>query len=336
MKELNYIEIASNREYPKISLGMPVFNGENFIGKALDSILDQTYKNFELIIVDNASTDNTSQICRVYASKDHRIHYIRNKSNIGATQNHNKVFKLSKGEFFKWVAHDDVLAPDFLIKCISVLEKDPSIVLCHSNTGCIDEHGKLIGTYDYTEKINSIKPNQRLNALLEDRKNTWVLIFGLIRASSLRSTRLILNCIKADLILLAEISLIGRMYKIPECLFFRRTHPQAFSESMYQSGPRSSNRTLNWWTQNGRINFPTVKLFLEYFNSVGHVPLKLVERLLCIKQIIKWFLKVGWLLVFFDVGINLLGDSRLGHIFYEYSRATPNSLRSRMRARRNI
>ena len=316
---------------PKISIGMPVFNGENYIEKALDSILNQTYKNFELIIVDNASTDKTPQICRAYRQKDSRINYIRNKSNIGASPNFNKAFRLSNGEFFKWAAHDDLLAPDFLMKCISILEKDPSIVLCHSNTGCIDEQGELIGIYDYTEKINSPKPNQRLGAILEDRKKTWVLIFGLIRASSLRSTRLFRNCDKADQILLAELCLIGGMYKIPEYLFFRRTHSQAFSERMYHLGARSSQEKLRWWTHKGKVNFPNFTFCLEHIKSLKRVPLDFVEWLLCIKQLIVWFFKVGWYLVCLDVVINLLQGSRLESKFYTFSQTNPKHVCTRIR-----
>ena len=90
--------IMSNNK-PRISIGMPVFNGEKFIAETLDSLLTQTYSDFELIISDNASTDNTEQICRKYASKDPRINYFRNKSNFGAAKNYNRVFKLSSGEY---------------------------------------------------------------------------------------------------------------------------------------------------------------------------------------------------------------------------------------------
>src|SRR3989337_590294 len=123
---------------PTVSIGLPVFNGEKYLRQALDSILAQTYQDFELIISDNASTDKTQQICREYVKKDSRIRYYRNKRNLGATRNHNRVFELSCGEYFKWASHDDLLAPEFLSRCVSVLDQDHSIVLCHSKTGRIN------------------------------------------------------------------------------------------------------------------------------------------------------------------------------------------------------
>ena len=99
---------------PRVSIGLPVYNGENFLEFALDSILGQTFQDFELIISDNASTDATESICRRYAAKDSRIRYYRNPNNQGAAQNYNRVFALARGEYFKWAAHDDVCKPNYL------------------------------------------------------------------------------------------------------------------------------------------------------------------------------------------------------------------------------
>jgi glycosyltransferase involved in cell wall biosynthesis len=89
---------------PRVSIGLPVFNGEKYLAEALDSILSQTYRDFKLIISDNASTDRTEQICREYAAKDRRIRYYRNEKNIGAPKNFNRVFELSSGKYFRWDA----------------------------------------------------------------------------------------------------------------------------------------------------------------------------------------------------------------------------------------
>ena len=107
---------------PRVSIGMPVFNGENYLAEALDSLLTQTFSDFELIISDNASTDKTEEICRAYAVRDQRIRYFRNQENLGASRNYNRVFELSSGEYFKWAAHDDLCAPEFLGRCVDVLD----------------------------------------------------------------------------------------------------------------------------------------------------------------------------------------------------------------------
>lgn len=99
---------------PNISIGMPVFNGENTITHAIDSLLSQTFDDYELIISDNDSNDNTEKICREYASKDQRIRYIRQPSNIGAAANFKFVFDQAQAEFFMWAACDDMRSPDYL------------------------------------------------------------------------------------------------------------------------------------------------------------------------------------------------------------------------------
>jgi len=302
------------RDKPRASIGLPVFNGEKYLEEALDSILAQTYTDFEVIISDNASTDRTQQICHAYAAMDSRIRYYRNERNLGAPRNFNRVFELSSGEYFKWAAYDDVLAPEYLQKCVSVLDKDPSIVLCHSKTGRIDEHGALVGTYDHKMRIDSTKPHERFGDLISVHNPCWP-IFGVVRASTLRMTPLIGNYGAADWNLLAEIGLLGRIYEIPEYLFFRRDHPQAYTRRHHEHMrfAMSINKyQMAWWTNASWINFTIWKNCYEFFRSARRVPLKWSERLLCYKQIFKWFIKEGWRLMGGDVEIYFLSRSSLG------------------------
>ncbi len=129
---------------PRVSVGLAVYNGENFIRAAIDSILAQTFTDFELVISDNASTDKTQEICLEYAAKDGRIRYYRCERNMGAAWNQNRVFELSRGEYFRLAAHDDVIAPEYLAKCVEVLDQNPSVVLCHSWTKAINDQGEVI------------------------------------------------------------------------------------------------------------------------------------------------------------------------------------------------
>jgi glycosyltransferase involved in cell wall biosynthesis len=296
---------------PRVSIGLPVFNGEKYLEEALNSILGQTYPDFELIISDNASTDRTQQICRSYAAKDSRVRYYRNKRNLGASKNFNSVFFLSLGEYFKWAAYDDVLAPEFLEKCINILDHDPSIVLCYSKTGSIDEHGALVGARDYKIRINSRKPHVRFGDLISIRYPCAHAIFGVIRASKLNITPLMGNYIGSDRNLLAEIGLIGRIHKIPECLLFRRKHPQTYTN--LSPWWDSNVQTLSsWWypTKTQRIIFSYN--FLEYLRSVKRIPLKWSERLLCYAQIGKWFVREGWILLGTDMEVSLLRRLNFG------------------------
>jgi glycosyltransferase involved in cell wall biosynthesis len=319
---------------------MPVFNGEKYLREALDSLLSQTYQNFELIISDNASTDQTPQICREYAAKDSRIRYYRNKKNIGAPKNYNRVFELSSSEYFKWAAYDDVHAPEYLEKCVAILDRDPSIVLCHSRTARIDEYGKVVGNYDHRSlmKISSWKSHERFGDLISIRNPCWY-IFGVIRSSVLKMTRLHGSYIGADRNLLAEIGLLGRMHEIPEYLFFRRDHPQAytrtFCEHAFAIDLENYQEQLSWWTgekSDHATYFPNWKCFFEFLRSVQHVPINWSEKLLCYGQIWKWFVKEGWMFLSSDVESVLMRRSRLAKKFipavkFQLNRTLINSIR---------
>jgi glycosyltransferase involved in cell wall biosynthesis len=267
--------VSTNRL--RVSLGMPVFNGEAFLEPAIASILAQTYRDFELIISDNASTDDTQTICTKYAAMDKRIRYYRNAENIGAVKNFNRVFELSSGEYFKWVAHDDFLAPDFLQRCVQVLDEDLTVVLCYSKAQIVDEFGQVVGIHNVNlNNISSGKPHKRFGDLV--LINHWCLpVFGLIRSSVLGMTSLISSHIGSDRNLLAELSLLGRFYQIPEFLFFSRDHARRSIKAipLHLRGA--------WLDPDGRKYFvlPRWRLVYEYLRSVRRVPLDPYERTRC-------------------------------------------------------
>jgi glycosyltransferase involved in cell wall biosynthesis len=128
---------------PRVSIGLPVYNGERHLPAALDSLLAQTYRDFELIISDNALTDRTEEICRGYAARDSRIRYHRSPVNRGMIWNHDRVFHLARGEYFKWVGHDDLYDPDMLRHCVEALDRDPGAVLAMVGKVDIDAEGRV-------------------------------------------------------------------------------------------------------------------------------------------------------------------------------------------------
>jgi glycosyltransferase involved in cell wall biosynthesis len=132
---------------PTVSVGMPVFNGERYLGRAIESILSQTFQDFELVIGDNASTDATEAICRGYASADRRIRYVRHARNLGVARNFNAVYHLSIGRYFRWAASDDLAEPRLIERCAAVLEQDSTVALAYGKTRLIDEHGALVSDY---------------------------------------------------------------------------------------------------------------------------------------------------------------------------------------------
>jgi len=213
---------------PQVSIGMPVYNGERFMRQAIDSVLGQTFADFELIISDNASTDDTEKICRAYARRDPRIRYFRNETNIGAARNFNRVFRLSSGEYYKLANADDACAPDLVASCAGVLDRYPEVVLAYAQTTLIDERDTVICEYDDGLDLRSTDVTERFRAAMHGVK--LVNVFqGLLRSSAMRKTRLMGSYCASDVLLLEELALYGQFWEIPRRLFFRRLHSRAAS-----------------------------------------------------------------------------------------------------------
>jgi glycosyltransferase involved in cell wall biosynthesis len=262
---------------PKISVGLPVFNGEAYLRRALDSLLAQDFDAFELIISDNASTDATPAICREYAARDRRIAYYRNPGNIGASANYRRVFSLARAPFFKWASHDDEYHPSLLRRCLEALEAaPPSTILAFPRCVIIDEHGRVSESSPDTISF-SPRPYGRLASLLFHAKYAHPL-WGVLRSDALRRTRL-MGALEADHILLAELALIGNMVEVPEVLHRLRRHPDSAMR-------RCSGRELLRW-HDSTVALPPLllphplRVGAEYVRAIQHVPLTPVERALC-------------------------------------------------------
>jgi glycosyltransferase involved in cell wall biosynthesis len=230
---------ASNRS-PRLSIGIPVYNGEEFIAQALDCLLAQTFGDFEIIISDNASTDHTPEICHAYARRDPRVHYLRNPRNLGAVANFNRVFELATAPLFKWAAHDDLHHEAYLEGCIRLLDENPGVVLAHSGTAFVDENGELFpffpetGSYiDPKTAVHVVADRPDIGDSAVAVKRFWQVLaqarwgthmFGVIRRVSLQRTRLHANFASSDRVMLAELALLGRFQSNPERLFLKRFH----------------------------------------------------------------------------------------------------------------
>jgi glycosyltransferase involved in cell wall biosynthesis len=223
-KKMPHMEAAG----PRVSVGLPVYNGDRYLRTSIESILSQTYSDFEFIIVDNASTDNTEQICREYAAADKRITYYRNEKNIGGPRNFNRAFELSRGTYLKWATSDDYVAPEYIQKCLEVLEANPDVVLCYPRATLIDAEGQFLGKYDDVLNLQDPVASHRFIHLLSNIKLAHQHV-GLIRCEAIRKTSLHGSHIASDINFLAELSLYGKFYELPEYLLFRRFHPGSSS-----------------------------------------------------------------------------------------------------------
>ena len=156
---------------PKLTIGMPVYNGELFIKKAIESILDQTFTDFELIISNNSSSDSTEKICQDFIDKDNRIQINTQKKNIGIHRNFNFLLSKAKGEYFAWAAVDDYLDNDFMEKNLKILESDKSVV---SSVGKIIPYGVDSLEIDSTLVDTSVFPKFLKNFIKSGRRRKMI------------------------------------------------------------------------------------------------------------------------------------------------------------------
>ncbi len=209
-----------------VSIGIPVYNGERFLKETLDSLLAQTFEDLEIIISDNASTDQTESICRFYTEKDSRIRYVKNQRNMGAAYNYNHTFELSSGKYFKWAAADDLCAPNYIEKCVASLERRSEVVLCYSRATLIDEYGQCIRQANIDPNLDLPSVTSRFHRGVCNISHCNA-VLGVIRTDILKKTRLIQNFTPSDKVLLLELLLYGPFIELSEYLFFRRLHPAA-------------------------------------------------------------------------------------------------------------
>ncbi len=207
---------------PKVSIGMPVYNGERLLPRALDSILEQDFQDLEVVISDDASTDSTEELCREYARKDPRVRYFRNAQNLTLWRNFNRAFELSEGEYFKWAAQDDWIAPNYVSACLKPLEADPDGVLSFSQIVFFDENNRILGTRrEKLRRGDSASPAVRFHHTLWSIRARSAAEYGLARRSALAQTGLLRNTNASPRIMISELSLLGKVYYVEEPLFFR-------------------------------------------------------------------------------------------------------------------
>ena len=275
---------------------MAVYNGENYLRPTLEALLAQTFEDFELIISDNASTDNTEAICREFAGRDRRVTYRRNERNMGMSWNYNQLFRLAQGEYFKWADHDDICAPEFIERCVQVLEAHPTVVLCDSIPSDIDEQGHVLEVHDKPLVTDHPSPSQRFYQFLRQQHDLQQ-ISGLMRASALRRTALHEPYPTADFVLLASLLLIGPFHRVREKLFFYRRHAQ-----QTVSLSRFARYPLLEPSKRGRILLPEWEAYWGLVRSVWRIRLMPSDRARCFVYALCWPAWHGnWLLLSKDL-----------------------------------
>jgi glycosyltransferase involved in cell wall biosynthesis len=270
-------------ETKPVSIGLPVYNGERYLEETLNSVLNQTFADFDLYIADNASTDRTEEICRDYASRDNRIHYLRNEVNLGASKNYTICFDPAKSKYFRWQNADDPIEPTLIERCIKVLDENPQVVLTYGKTRIIDADGGFIEDYDDQLDLSEDTAAERF---ITCTRNIGLqnVMYGLIRREALAKTALLGNYIASDINLIGELSLYGKFQEIPVHLFNRRMHPQA---SSWERDDPERQRDF-WDPAKRRMVMQTWRSMLEYYKAVFRSPATAKDKAKLSYYLLKW------------------------------------------------
>ncbi|MCB2021997.1 MAG: glycosyltransferase family 2 protein [Burkholderiaceae bacterium] len=284
-------------EPARVTIGVPVYNGGRLLEEMLESLRRQSYRQFRVVICDNASTDDTPAIAGRFAASDPRFSYHRNPTNIGAAPNFNRAFELDHATpYFKWAAHDDLYEPTYLESCIAALDADPDAVVAYPMTVLVDEtrEGLALDTLclddavvdSYTDDRNrpcwtigplhlaeGKDPVHRLEQLLEQMIGSFE-IFGVMRTSALERTELHASYYGSDRPLLAQLVLMGPFRQVPERLYINRYHVAA-------SRRLSRQQLRTWIDTKGSSRWRVLHLYWDLLRAPFIARLSTRDRLRC-------------------------------------------------------
>lgn len=210
-----------DQHVPLVTIGMPTYNGAGYLAQSLDSLLDQDYPNWELVISDNCSTDDTERIARSYAEAHPQIRYVRSPINRGAVANFNRVLELARGPYFAFAADHDLWAPTFLSRCVSVLEASPQSVLAYGQTTLTSMDGRPLEVMNDRIELGDRSAVARYRSLIWNL-HACNMVYGVGRLEAFRSAGGLADILGPDLLLLAGLVLQGPVERIEEPLYFRR------------------------------------------------------------------------------------------------------------------
>ncbi|HVM40033.1 MAG TPA: glycosyltransferase family 2 protein [Acidimicrobiia bacterium] len=269
---------------PRLTIGVPVFNMERFLGEAVRSLLAQDFDDFELVISDNGSTDRTPEIARELEAADPRVRFVRHERNRGAAWNFNYVIHTTESELFKWAAADDLYAPTFLARCVEVLDRDPGVVLAYAQTVDVDLDGNVFREWGPLPFATQEDPADRFAQIVVDIRKGFP-VFGVMRRAALESTRLHGDYPGCDLVLLAELALLGRFQEVPEPLFLHREHPGRSMNAYKRERGRAE-----WFDADkaGAITMPRWRRAAEYVRAVQRSSLSAAQRRTAYAAVARW------------------------------------------------
>lgn len=270
---------------PRLSIGMPTYNGAATLRAAIDSLLAQSFGDFELIVSDNASTDGTWALIEEYAARDTRVIGLRQPCNIGANGNYSAVFRAARGQYFKWASSNDWCAPEFLARCVAYLDAHPETVLVAPRTRLFENRPEVHTDYrgdiaceqpDPVDRFMTVGSSLGLNNILN----------GVVRSQALGRTRLIEHYHSADVVLVGQIALLGRISLIDEPLFYRRMDPATATRLMSAEAALRHHYPVRTW----RSLFPWWRVALGWLRALLSSGLPFADM----RRALPWVLRLAY------------------------------------------
>jgi glycosyltransferase involved in cell wall biosynthesis len=290
-----------SRPDPKVTIGVPVFNADRFLSETIDSLLGQTFGDFEIVLSDNGSTDRTEEICRDFTARDTRVKYFRNVENMGMVGNFNRLVDLASGQYFRWAAADDLNDPEFLGSCVEVLDRDDGVVLVAPRTKFIDAEGRELpfdsvrGVFvtGHGETIHPMNPHPDFGSPLAQKRFRSILlhltsnllashVYGLTRTAALKRTLLFESYLGGEKVMLSRLALQGRFHDVTEPYFWRRFHPDHFG----RQNPRTTAKLMAG-DKTKRVIIPEGQQILGYERAVRSAGLPRRQLVLCYTAIVE-------------------------------------------------
>jgi glycosyltransferase involved in cell wall biosynthesis len=284
---------------PMLTIGLPVYNGENGIRRSIDSILAQTFTDFELIISDNASTDSTSDICSEYEKKDSRVRHVRHSETRNFMINWRFPVEQAKGKYFMWISDDDIWEDTFVEKNIEILESHPKVVGSISN---IKLFGPNIKNYmsNSKESQSKLKIVRSVTGTYEEKVKkilefNWCLnLYSIFRTKELKKSLVYTVLISWDFAVMLSVIEFGEFYVLDEVLLKRGTEGATSNPSFMNT---LKVMEIGWL----HVYFPYVtytiwcmkklglRLFLKHFSHFKYLNLHSEKKIL--REIIKSIFK---------------------------------------------
>ena len=259
---------------PLVTVGLPVYNGERYVAHSIECLLAQTFRDFVVLVSDNASTDATGEICRKYASRDPRLYYHRNPTNLGMAGNYNLTFSMARSKYFRWATSDDYCAPDMLQDAVDCMEADPGISLCYPRATFVDGEGHETGHWEDGLHLMQDDPVERFRAVVTGIGRVHHHL-GLMRVDCMRRTGLIAKHVASDIGFVAEMALLGKFFQIPKYQFYRRLHEDSSSWT-----PDEAHQARRYHASGvRRVPFSRVRYHWRFVQAVRRAPLRPGQRL---------------------------------------------------------